>query len=151
MEIKAKRNRKYPPIEVGDKVRVFRQRGPLEKEWVGDFKPNVETVQKISRSLGQTFYKVSNATKEFIRSEIILIEKKNPEAPAPAPEPEREPRVSYRMQRIITRDKKRAEKAEKEKAAAEYKESLKQAKAEAKEKVKAAKEAAGKPARRKGG
>jgi hypothetical protein len=122
-------------------VRVYRQRGALEKEWVGDYKPKIEEVTGITKSLGQTFYKVTGAGKEFIRSEIILVDKKNPEEPArPAVAEPEAPRVSYRMKRLIDRDNRKAAKAEKDKAAAERKEAIEVAKAEAKAKVKAARE-----------
>ena len=77
MELKAKHNMKYPEINIGDKVKVFKQRGALEKEWVGDYKPGTTTVTNITKSLGQTFYKVTGESKPFITSEILLISKKN--------------------------------------------------------------------------
>ena len=50
MELKAKHNMKYPEINVGDKVKVFKQRGALEKEWVGDYKPDSTTVTNIRKT-----------------------------------------------------------------------------------------------------
>ena len=69
MELKAKHNMKYPEINIGDKVRVFKQRGALEKEWVGDYKPGTTTVTNITKNLGQTCYKVPGESKPFIKSE----------------------------------------------------------------------------------
>lgn len=102
MALKAMRNRKYPQIDVGDRVRVYKQRNVHTKEWEGDFKPHIETVTKITQSLGQTFYKVTGATKEHIRSDIVLVDKKDPEAAIPK---EPAPHVSHKMKRILARDK----------------------------------------------
>ena len=35
MELTAKRDINYPDTDIGDEVKVFKQRGALEKEWVG--------------------------------------------------------------------------------------------------------------------
>ena len=105
MEIKAKRNMKYPDIDIGDKVKVFKQRGALEKEWVGDYKPDTTTVTDITESLGQTFYKVIGESKPFIRSEILLISKKNKDDVAPY-NPQPAPYLSHKREQIIKRDNK---------------------------------------------
>ena len=52
----AKRDRVYPDLGVGDKVKIFRKRKPNEKERVGNFSPNVYTIEKIDEKLGQKYY-----------------------------------------------------------------------------------------------
>ena len=100
---------KYPEINVGDKVKVYKQRGALEKEWVGDYKPDTTTVTDITNSLGQKFYKVMGESKPFIRSEILLIRKMKEDEVAPQ-EPQRAPYLSSKSERIIKRDAKARQK-----------------------------------------
>ena len=109
MVLKAKHNMKYPEINVGDKVKVYKQRGALEKEWVGDYKPDTTTVTDITKSLGQKFYKVMGESKPLIRSEILLIRKMKEDEVAPQ-EPQRAPYLSSKSERIIKRDAKARQK-----------------------------------------
>ena len=109
LEIQAKHKRKYPELHVGDKVKVYRQRGPLTKAVVGDYKYHPSTIAGITRSLGQTFYKVEGEGKPLLRSDILLFKEKD-DAPAQQAEPqpdggEAEPYMSYRRKRIIQREK----------------------------------------------
>ena len=139
MEIKARHNRKYPEIDVGDKVKVYKQRGALEKEWIGDYKPDSTTVIDITKSLGQNFYKVTGESKPFIRSEILLIRKKREDEVAPR-EPEPEPYLSHKRQQIIKRDNKLREKENQQRLDANKKEAAQKAKEDAKAKIAKAKE-----------
>ena len=68
MVLKAKHNMKYPEINVGDKVKVYKQRGALEKEWVGDYKPDTTTVTDVTKSLGQKFYKLMGESLALIHT-----------------------------------------------------------------------------------
>ena len=142
MEIKARHNRKYPEINIGDTVKVYKQRGALEKEWIGDYKPDTTTVTEITKSLGQTFYKVIGEGKPFIRSEILLVSKKLEDEVAPR-EPIPEPNLSNKREQIIKRDNKVLQKAnlqmlkdKKKDVDKQVKEEAKAAKAKAKEDAK---------------
>jgi hypothetical protein len=142
LEIKARHNRKYPEINIGDKVKVYKQRGALEKEWIGDYKPDTTTVTEITKSLGQTFYKVIGEGKPFIRSEILLVSKKLEDEVAPR-EPIPEPNLSNKREQIIKRDNKVLQKAnlqmlkdKKKDVDKQVKEEAKAAKAKAKEDAK---------------
>lgn len=75
MELKAQRGRKYPPIEVGDFVRVSRKKVLGDKEFVGNFRPGEHEVLSISENFGQKFYKLDDR-REYIRSDITLVKKK---------------------------------------------------------------------------
>ena len=110
MEIKARHNRKYPEINIGDTVKVYKQRGALEKEWIGDYKPDTTTVTEITKSLGQTFYKVIGEGKPFIRSEILLVRKIREDEVAPQ-DPIPELYLSNKREQIIKRDNKALQKA----------------------------------------
>ncbi len=135
LEIQAKHKRKYPELHVGDKVKVYRQRGPLTKEVVGDYKYHPSTITGITKSLGQTFYKVEGEGKPLLRSDILLF-KENEDAPAQQAEEappnggEAEPYMSYRRKRIIQREKNKELRENKAKLAAEAKEAVKKARAD---------------------
>ena len=107
MEIQAKHRRKYPPLKVGDKVKVYRQRSALSKEVEGDYKYDPTVITGTERSLGQTFYKVEGVGKPVLRSDILLLKESEEGAEAAEPANDNEPYVSYRRQRIIARKKKK--------------------------------------------
>ena len=71
---------------------------------VGDYRPGTATVMQITKSLGQTFYKVTGESNPFMTSEILTSKKTPddvlPEDPEPAPHPSR------KREQIIKRDNK---------------------------------------------
>ena len=67
--------RKYPEIEVGDTVRSFRKKKAGEKERLGNFEDGTKKVRQISKSLGQTFYKLDAEEILYTRADIHLITK----------------------------------------------------------------------------
>ncbi len=131
MEIKTVHNRKYPDIDIGDRVKVYKQRGALEKEWIGDYKPDTTTVTEITKSLGQTLCKVIGEGRPFIRSEILLVSKKHKDDVTPQ-EPIPEPNLSSKREQIIKRDNKALQKANLQMLKAKKKDVDKQVKEEAK-------------------
>lgn len=131
MEMKARHNRKYPEINIGDTVKVYKQRGALEKEWIGDYKPDTTTVTEITKSLGQTFYKVIGEGKPFIRSEILLVRKIREDEVAPQ-EAIPELYLSNKREQIIKRDNKALQKANTQRLTDKKKDIDKQIKEEAK-------------------
>ena len=71
MELVARRGRRFPPLVVGDTVRILKNRNPVgEKEWMERFKKGEHTVESISENFGQKFYMLSNG-QELIRSDIV--------------------------------------------------------------------------------
>ena len=131
MEMKARHNRKYPEINIGDTVKVYKQRGALEKEWIGDYKPDTTTVTEITKSLGQTFYKVIGEGKPFLRSEILLVRKIREDEVAPQ-EAIPELYLSNKREQIIKRDNKLLQKENMQRLADKKKDIDKQIKEEAK-------------------
>jgi transposase InsO family protein len=65
--------RKYPPVKVGDKVRVFKKRRDFAKERVSIWEPDDRTVEEITHFNNQPFYKVDGKHHQYSRSEILLI------------------------------------------------------------------------------
>ena len=76
LEINAIHRRKYPDIQEGDEVRTFRKKKVGEKERMGNFAKGNKKVERITTSLGQTFYKVVGVAVPFIRADLHLIKKK---------------------------------------------------------------------------
>ena len=58
LELKAKRNRTYPPLEVGDKVKLARKKKVNEKERTSFFSDGKFAVTAISVEFGQKYYTV---------------------------------------------------------------------------------------------
>ena len=138
MEIQAKHRRKYPPLKVGDKVKVYRQRSALSKEVEGDYKYDPTVITGIEKSLGQTFYKVEGVGKPFLRSDILLIKESEEGAEAAEPADETGPYMSYKRKRIIAREKNKELREQRAKQVAEAKEAAKRAREDAKAAIAAA-------------
>ena len=132
MEIQAKHRRKYPPLKVGDKVKVYRQRSALAKEVEGDYKYDPTVITGIERSLGQTFYKVEGVGTPFLRSDILLLKESEDGAEAAEPADDPGPYMSYKRMRIIARDKNKEIKEQRDEQVAEAKEAVKKAREDAK-------------------
>jgi hypothetical protein len=73
LELNAKRKRKYPNIAIGDKVRLYKKKGPLDKERVGVWSKDLHEVLDITESEGQKFYKIKNRDHLFVRADILLV------------------------------------------------------------------------------
>jgi len=70
MELRAKRNRKYPDLRVGDFVRVFFKKKRGEKERVSYWSETKHKIVKISEYLHQKYYHLENITRPYLRFEI---------------------------------------------------------------------------------
>jgi hypothetical protein len=71
MELVAKRGRKFPDLQVGDVVRILRKKDRVgDKEYMSNFKTGEQTVESISESFGQKFFRLSDK-REYIRSDIV--------------------------------------------------------------------------------
>ena len=55
LELRAKKQRTYPPIKVGDYVKVFHKKDKLDKERHSNWMPNKDKVKTIEKNMGQTF------------------------------------------------------------------------------------------------
>ncbi len=73
LEMNRRSGRKYPEIEVGDQVRVFRKRDKLDKERAPRWSENKYEVTEIVYSLEQKFYHIAGRDKPLMRSEILLV------------------------------------------------------------------------------
>ena len=73
LELGWKTTRKYPPIKVNDKVRIYKKKGKFDKEHVPVWSENIFNVDKIETSMNQQFYYVSGRDKPLLRHEILLM------------------------------------------------------------------------------
>ena len=73
LELKRKHSRKYPEINVGDQVKLFKKKTLMDKERVSNWTKETYIVESIHESMGQKFYKLENRPKQLMRSEILLI------------------------------------------------------------------------------
>ena len=73
LEAKAKNTRRYPNISVGDNVKILRKKKVGEKERTSTWQEEKHEVVAIGTSLGQTFYKLSNLPKQYLRNEILKL------------------------------------------------------------------------------
>jgi hypothetical protein len=73
MELRAKHNRKYPPLNVDDSVKILRQKKVNEKERQSFWSPATHKVASISEQLGQEYYKVVGIDRDYIRGELLKV------------------------------------------------------------------------------
>ena len=65
--------RKYPNVEVGDKVKLYKKKGRFDKENVSVWLPQTHDVALIIESMGQKYYHISGHKKPFLCHEILKI------------------------------------------------------------------------------
>ena len=70
MEMAATQGITFPPLRVGDTVRMLLKKKLGHKEFQDAFKPGKQKVVEITESLGQKFYKLTDK-REYIRSDLV--------------------------------------------------------------------------------
>lgn len=73
LEIKRINGRKYPELNIGDKVRIYKKRKAFDKERVGVWEDGYRRITNIIESHGQKLYKVDNYDRPLIRSNILKL------------------------------------------------------------------------------
>jgi hypothetical protein len=73
LEIRALTNRKYPTLNVGDKVKIMRKKKIDEKDRTSNWSIEVYDVLSINESLGQKYYKVAGMDRDYTRAEILKV------------------------------------------------------------------------------
>jgi hypothetical protein len=73
MELNKKTSRKYPPLEVNDRVKIYRKRKTGEKQQVSLWSDNSYEVIGITKSHGQDYYKLNGLDKQYLRFELLKI------------------------------------------------------------------------------
>jgi hypothetical protein len=73
MELHKKSSRKYPPLDVGDRVKIYKKRKTGEKQQVSLWSDNAYEVEEITELHGQNYYKVNGFEKLYLRFELLKI------------------------------------------------------------------------------
>ena len=75
LELRAKKQRTYPDLEVGDYVRVFYQKDKLDKERHSNWMPNKERVKEIKERMDQKVYLLDNVRlpNAFVRRDLLKV------------------------------------------------------------------------------
>jgi uncharacterized protein (UPF0305 family) len=71
LELRAKHNRKYPPLSVGDTVHILRKKKVNEKERTSNFDDKYHLVSAVTEQFGQKYYTVEG--RQYIRGEVFKI------------------------------------------------------------------------------
>ena len=72
--LKAKRDRKYPALFVGDTVKVYRKRKKGEKEITSVWSENNYTIESIEKFQGQNFYNLFQGVRPYSRHELLKVQ-----------------------------------------------------------------------------
>ena len=73
LQLHAKRNRSYPDINVGDRVKIYTKKKRFEKERISVWSKEIYTVEKIEESHGQHFYRTTANARPFMRHELLKV------------------------------------------------------------------------------
>ena len=71
--MKARKDRIYPELKVGDKVKIIRKKAITEKERTSNFLKGEYTVEEITQSLGQTYFKMTDYPRKLMRHELLKV------------------------------------------------------------------------------
>ena len=69
----ATKTRKYPDLEKGDKVKIFKKKDKLDKERVSSWQDKMHIVSKITITLGQRYYHLEGQARPYLRHELLKV------------------------------------------------------------------------------
>ena len=67
------RKKKYPELDVGDKVEILKKKAITEKERTSNFLKGEYTVEKISKKLGQNYYTLKGFNRPLLRHDLLKV------------------------------------------------------------------------------
>ena len=73
ISMKAKKEKIYPELRVGDKVKILRKKAKTEKERTSHFLQGEYTVEEITQKLGQNYYKLADYPRPLMRHELLKV------------------------------------------------------------------------------
>ena len=73
--LRAKKERKYPELNVSDRVKILRKKAITEKERSSNFLKGEYTVENISKKLGQNYYTLQGFIRPLLRHELLKVKK----------------------------------------------------------------------------
>ena len=71
--MKTKKQRLYPELSVGDKVKIKRKKTTTEKERTSHFLKGEYTVESVDEKLNQTYYTLEGYNRPLLRHELLSI------------------------------------------------------------------------------
>lgn len=73
VSMKAKKEKLYPELHIGDKVKIVRKKAITEKERTSHFLKGEYTVEEINQKLGQKYYKLTDYNRPLMRHELLKV------------------------------------------------------------------------------
>ena len=73
ISMKAKKEKLYPELKVGDKVKIIRKKAITEKERTSHFLKGEYTVEEITTKLKQNYYKLTDYPRPLMRHDIVKV------------------------------------------------------------------------------
>ena len=73
VSMKARKDRIYPELKIGDKVKIMRKKAITEQERTSNFLKGEYTMEEISKSLGQSYFKMTDYPRKLMRHELLKI------------------------------------------------------------------------------
>ena len=70
---KAKKDRLYPELNVGDKVKIKRKKAITEKERTSHFLQGEYVVEEIFEKLNQKYYRMTDYPRPLMRNELVKV------------------------------------------------------------------------------
>ncbi len=73
LELRRKRTRIYPDVNVGDYVKIYNKNNKMDKERVPVWSRDKFKIASINDSMSKDFEKLEGRPRELMRSEILLV------------------------------------------------------------------------------
>ena len=73
VSVKAKKEKMYPELNVGDKVKILRKKAITEKERTSHFLKGEYVVEEITTKLKQKYYKLTDYPRPLMRHDIVKV------------------------------------------------------------------------------
>ena len=71
--LQAKSNRKYPAVEVSDKMKLMRKKAITEKERTNNYLKEIFKIEKLEKRLGQNYFHLEGRNRPVLRHEILKV------------------------------------------------------------------------------
>ena len=73
VSVKARKERTYPTLEVGDKVKIMRKKAITEKERTSNWLAGEYVVEEIFERLNQKYYRLAGYNRPLMRHELLKV------------------------------------------------------------------------------
>ena len=73
VSVKERKERTYPTLEVGDKVKIMRKKAITEKERTSNWLAGEYVVEEIFERLNQKYYRLAGYNRPLMRHELLKV------------------------------------------------------------------------------